>query len=174
MDLKAIKVTIGLKAVEGKKSAAYPDFNLLQTVRLSKLDWAYYVDANGGGWHYDKCCAHAVEKSGSPIGNQFGMLLVPASFAAEATSMFPGVVQEMDTLEVEDFYNVHAHGHESDENVNERVIAGINAKIAAKGKTALTPSDNAALDPDDPTPGININVNKTWAGYKADRGVNLV
>lgn len=174
MDLKAIKVTIGLKVADGRKSAAYPDFNNLAIVRDSGMDWAYYVDANGGGWHYDKCCAHAVDKPGSPMGTQFGMLLVPAMFSIQAVAAFPGVVQEIVEADAEAFYNVHAHAHELTENVNERVLAGINAKIAAIGKSALTDTDKKALDPADPTPGINVNVNKTWAGYVADRGVILV
>ncbi len=172
MDLKAIKVTIGTKVVEGRRQAAYPDFNQLQIVRDSKMDWAYWVDANGGGWHYDKCCAHAVERPGSPMGTQFGMLLVPAMFSIQAVSMFPGVVQEIVEADVEAFYNDHAHAHEPVESVNERIVNG----IAAKGNAGVTllAHDHAALDPDDPTPGININANKTWAAYKDDRGVNLV
>jgi hypothetical protein len=174
MDLKAIQVMIGTKVVDGKRQAAYPDFNQLQVVRDSGMDWAYWVDANGGGWHYDKCCAHAVDKPGSPVGTQFGMLLVPIDFAIQAAAAFGGLVTQLTETACEDFFNNHAHAHEPDENVNERVIAGINAKIAAKGKTALTASDNAALDPDDSTPGITKNATKTWAGYKADRGVNLI
>ncbi len=174
MDLKAIKVTIGTKVVDGKLQAAYPNFNDLQVVKDSRMDWSYYVDANGGGWHYDKCCAHAVEKPGSPIGIQHGMLLVPLAFAGQAGSMFGGLVTQLSEPMAEQFYEGHAHAHEPDEHVNERVLSGINVKMAVNGKASLTASDLKALDPDDPTPGININATKTWAGYKADKGVNLV
>ena len=174
MDLKAIKVMIGTKVVDGKRQAAYPDFNQLEIVKISKMDWAYWVDANGGGWHYDKCCAHAVDKVDSPMGTQFGMLLVPIEFASQAGAMFGGLVTQLSEPMAEAFYNEHAHAHEPEEAISERVLLGINTKIAAKGKDSLTAYDLAALDPDDKTPGINTNVNKTWAGYKADRGVNLV
>lgn len=172
MDVKAIKVVIGTKVQDGKRVAAYPDFNRLMVVQQSGMDWAYYVDANGGGWHYDKCCAHAVERPGSPIGTQHGMLLVPPDFAREALSAFPGIVTELSEAEAEAFYNDHAHAHEAEEVVNERIVSGIAAKQGA-GVT-LSPTDEKALDPDDPTPGINKNRRRYWADYKTDRGVNVV
>jgi len=171
MDLKAIKVRIGTKVEDGKRVHAFPDFNRLKIVQDSGMDWSYYVD-QFGGWHYDKCCAHAVERPGSPVGEQSGMLLVPIEFATQASAMFGLVVTNMVEATAEEFYENHAHAHESDERVDERIVNGIAAKQNAK--VHLTASDEAALDPNDPTPGITKNKNKTWAGYKDDRGIYLI
>lgn len=172
MDLKAIKVVIGTKVEQGRRTAAYPNFNNLRVVQESGMDWAYYVDANGGGWHYDKCCDHSVERVGSPVGVQHGMLLVPAEFCQQAVQMFPGTVQEIPEPEAEDFYNNHAHAHEPEETISERIVNGIATKTNAG--VMMSENDRKALDPDDPTPGITKNRNRFWADYKADRGVNLV
>ena len=171
MEVKIIKVVIGTHAVDGRRSAAYPDFNLLDIVKESKMDWAYYVDDNGGGWHYDKCCDHSTEAPGSPVGVQFGMLCVPPAFADQAMRMFPGVVVPMSEADAETFYNDHAHAHESDELVNASILNGIAAKNAA-GVT-LTNQDVLAMNASDPTPGITKNTTKTWKGYKEKLGLNV-
>ncbi len=169
MDLKAIKVLISTNTSGG---ALYPEFNKMPSVVDSKMDWAHYVDRRGTGWHYDKCCAHAFDKPGSPMGIQFGMLLVPKEFADDAAANFPATCALMDEMAVEEFYNDHCHAHEQDELVIESVVLGINAKQGA-GR-ALSDTDSKALDPDDPTPGINKNLNKVWADHKVQRNINII
>lgn len=169
MDYKAIKVLIGTNTSGG---ALYPDFNTLASVRDSGMDWSHYIDRRGTGWHYDKCCAHAFEAPGSPIGIQYGMILVPKEFHDDALANFPATVKSMTEAEVEDFYDNHAHGHESEENVSDRVINGITAKQNAG--IELTDSDRKALDASDPTPGITKNPNRHWADHKALRSINII
>ncbi len=169
MDLKVIKVLIGTNTSGG---ALYPDFNKLPVVKDSGMDWAHYVDSRGTGWHYDKCCAHAVESPGSPVGVQFGMLMVPKGFADDALANFPAMVSNMTEAEVEDFYDNHCHAHETEDMVNQSVIQAISAKQNAG--IEMSDTDRKALDADDTTPGIVKNLNKTWATHKVERKISLV
>ncbi len=169
MEYKAIKVLIGTNTSGG---ALYPDFNILASVKDSGMDWSHFVDRRGTGWHYDKCCAHAFDAPGSPIGVQFGMLLVPKEFHDDALANFPAFVTPMDEAAVKEFYDVHAHAHESEENVNERVINGITAKQNAG--IDLTASDMKALDASDPTPGIHKNLNRYWEDHKVLRSIVII
>jgi hypothetical protein len=78
----------------------------------------------------------------------------------------------MDETAVEEFYDNHCHAHEPEETVDDRVIAGINAKTGAG--IALSATDQKALKSDDPTPGIVWNPNKRWASHKELRGINII
>ncbi len=169
MDLKAIKVLIGTNTSGG---ALYPDFNKLPTVKDSGMDWAHFIDSRGTSWHYDKCCAHADEAPGSPVGIQYGMLMVPKGFADDAMANYPGQVSGMTETEVEEFYNDHCHAHETEDTVNQSVLQAITAKQNAGIEMSAT--DMKALDADDPTPGIVKNVNKTWVTHKVERNINLI
>ncbi len=169
MDFKAIKVLIGTNTSGG---ALYPDFNTLASVKDSGMDWAHYVDRRGTGWHYDKCCAHQIDAVGSPMGVQYGMLLVPAEFANDALANFPATVQALTEAEVETFYNDHCHAHEGEENFAAPIIQAIAVKQSAG--IALSATDKKALDSNDPTPGITKNPNKLWADHKALRGINII
>jgi len=108
-ELVPLKVKIGIKE---NGQAKYPDFNQLQVVKDSGMDWSKYVDIQGLGWHYDKTSGHKEETVDSPFGQQWGVLIVPKVFVTEATTTFPDDCTKLTESELEDFYNNKAHAHE--------------------------------------------------------------
>lgn len=167
--LVPIKVKIGLKS---NGNALYPDFNKLQTVADSGMDWAKYIDIYGLGWHYDKVSGHKEETTDSPFGQQWGALIVPPAFADEAIAMYPETTSKLTEAELEDFYNTKAHAHEPDENIDTDILAGIKAKQDLG--LSLTADQQKALDPDDHTVrGIVKNRRKRWVDYKTLVGVTI-
>ena len=176
-DLVALKIKIGLKGKDWTKAeerghALYPNFNQLQSVINSGMDWSNYVDTYGEGWHYDKKCGHKQEDETSLKGMQWGMLIVPKEFADEAVATFPQVCSVVNEAELEDFYDNRAHAHEPDERIDDVVLKGIEGKKIL-GKS-LTPGQERALDPEDDTPGIRKNHRRYWKDYKAKQGVNII
>lgn len=183
-DLVPIKVKIGLHQKfsednSGKHEpgqAKYPDFNSMQIIKDSGLDWSIYVDVMGLQWHYDKCCGHKEEEATSPAGMQWGALIVPKEFADQAIDTFPDEISRLTESELEDFYDNRAHAHEPDNLVNTKALEEFDAQIKA-GKT-LSPKDmaryNKAIDMSDDTPGIIKNKKKKWADFKKLVGVEIV
>jgi len=169
MDLVPIKVLIGLKE---KGYANYPDFNIISRIIRKNLDWSNYVDTYGLGWHYDKKSGHKEHTDDSPYGQQWGVLIIPKEFADEAIRLFPDKVIKMNEEELEIFYDEHAHYHEPDEKIDEKVLNSINSKKEIGRE--LTENQKKALDPDDPTPGIVKNKKKKWKDFKNLVGVNIV
>lgn len=167
-EYSAIKIVIGLSGNRHQ----YPDFSTLDVVRQSGLDWSYYVDQNGLGWQYDKCCDHRTHTQESPYGQQFGMLVVEPQFAVEACQMFPDLCVKLTEAEVEDFWNNHAHAHEPDEILNTDILQGIKAKQDLG--IELTDGQQRALDANDPSPGITRNTRKVWATAKEQFGVSII
>lgn len=167
-ELCPLMVQIGLVG----RLAGYPAFNNLQVVQQSGLDWAYYVDQQGEGWAYDKCCGHKTAAPDSPYGTQYGVLLVPRAFADQAIAAFPGACSIIDEPTLERFWEAHVTSLETEELIDQTVLAGISGKQAVGG--TLTAQQEAALDPTDPTPGIRPNTRKKWATHKADRGLKIV
>lgn len=168
MELVPLKVLIGLT---NKGFAGYPDFSQLATVKSSGLDWSIFVDSNGMGWIYDKKTGHKEVAVDSPMGQQNGVLLVTEEFATQAIAMFPDKCSVLKETEFETFYNEKATVHMPHETVDEKIVNGIAAKQTAGRE--LTATDNAALDPDDPTPGIKKNPNKVYADFKVKRGFTI-
>ena len=110
MNLVPIKVKIGLKDSGGAK---YPKFNNLAVT--GAVDWSKYIDLHGSGWLYD-CCGHQEAETGSPVGQQWGMILVPKVFADEAIAAFPNEVTKLTETQCESFYNdKHAKDFEDEE-----------------------------------------------------------
>lgn len=176
-ELVALKVKIGLKGADWSNAkerghALYPNFNDLQAVIDSGMDWSYYVDTYGESWHYDKKCGHKQEDKTSPRGMQWGMLVVPKEFADEATEKFPAVCSIVNETELEGFWDNRAHAHEPEEKLDDVVLRGIEAKKALGKK--LTPGQERALDPNDDTPGIRKNNRRFWKDYKAKHGVEII
>ncbi len=142
------------------------------------MDWSYYIDKHGMGWHYDKSCGHkehrveAKTDTDSPMGMQWGILMVPKDFADAAMIKFPAVCSKLTEAQLTDWYDKRCHAHESNEKVSIHILEVIKAKEDA-GAT-LTAEDIAARDPNDPTPGITKNRNKHYVDFKADRKIRIV
>lgn len=172
MELTPIKVKIGLN---GEGHAKYPNFNQLSPSVRQNMDWSKFIDAYGSGWLYDsvghKEVRSASSEFDSPMGEQWAVVLVPNDFATAAEAQFPDDVEVINEARCEDFYdNCHAADF-PDEEINESVLTGI--KLKQDLGQALTPTQQKALDPADPTPGIRTNPKKTWAGYKSMKGVTM-
>lgn len=135
-------------------------------------DWSYYVD-RFGGWHYDKVAGHADHDPdfGSPVGMQWGVLLVPREFAEKAVELFPEVCEPIEEPAAEAFYDVRAHGHEPEMHEDLEELQKI-AALEQLGED-VTDRKRRALDPDDPAPGRRRNKRKTWQQYKVQRGVEI-
>lgn len=167
--LKALKVKIGLKTDGG---ALYPDFNSLEVIKQAKVDWSKYVDSMGDGWHYDKTSGHKEASDDSPMGMQWGVLLVSNTFATQAAEMFPEECTIIDEAEYTDFHENKAHKHEPEELADSKVLEVIKAKRDASVKLSL--KDEEALDPENDTPGIRKNKRKLFADYKQLKGIELI
>lgn len=168
MELTSLKVKIGLNS---NGEADYPDFNTLECVKSSGLDWSKYVDTKGIGWHYDKTSGHKEETTDSPFGQQFGVLLVPEEFTTQAVKTFPGDCSRLNETETEDFYNNKVTIKMPDSIINDKVISAITAKQAAK--LNLTNKENKALDSGDDTPGITKNHMKIFSDMKTKKGITI-
>ena len=160
-ELVGIKVKIGLKP---NGHAKYPDFNQLPSVNDRGMDWSFYVDAYGSGWQYDKTSGHRDNTDDSPQGQQWGMLLVPETFADEAVVAFSEDVALLTELEIEDFYNNKAHIYDEEEDIDQSILEKI--KLKQDLNIPLTTQQQKALDPEDDTPGIRKNKKKNWVDYK--------
>lgn len=170
MELVPIKVTIGLRK-DG--NADYPDFGLLGIVILSELNWSVYVDQQGSGWLYS-CCGHKEVEPGSPFGQQFGMLLVPATFAAEAAAMYPTIVEILSEVEAETFYDDDVAKNYDEEILDLAIIEAITARDKVTPSLGpRTSHQEKAMDKDDPTPGIRPNWRKTFVQFKAKTGITI-
>lgn len=168
MDLAALKVRIGLNG----NMHQYPAFGSLPVVQASGLDWSAYIDTFGLGWQYDACCGHRVATPESPLGQQWGVLLVPLAFAIQAVGMFPADVIRLTEVELEAFYNAHCHSMEPDQFLDLDVLQGIAAKRALGIPAA--PWEAQALDPNNPMRGIRTNRAKLWANYKVLTGTVII
>lgn len=169
MDLVPIKIKIGSLP---NGYAKYPNFNQLQVVIDSGMDWSVYVDVEGTKWHYDKTCGHKEYSQDSPLGTQWGVLMIPAAFASQAIAMFPEDVSEITAVECADFYDNKAHDHEPDEILDSTVLEGIKAKQDLGLELTTTQLD--ALDPENDRKGIRRNKNKTCIEFLQNSNVNLV
>jgi len=160
-ELIPIRVRIGIKP---NGHADYPNFNSISSGIRQGLDWSHYVDIYGLAWHYDKTSGHKENTIDSPLGQQWGVLIVPPDFAEAAISQFPDRVTKLTEAELGDFYDNKAHVREPDEVIDEKVLSGIQAKQDLG--LPLTTQQTAVLDPEDDTPGIVRNKKKTWAEFK--------
>ena len=169
-NLVPIKVKIGLRP---NGHADHPNFNNLQIVISSGLDWSKCVDVNGSGWLYDNGCGHKEEDLtyNSPIGMQWGMLLVPKQFADEAITMFPDLITKLSETDCESFYNDRYAKEFPEEDVDNEKLQGIRAKKDLG--VALTSEDQLSLDPTNDTSGIRKNKKKNWTDYKVLKGYNV-
>ncbi len=172
MTLKGIQVKIGLKSENGKLMHDFPDFNKIAPAIRDEMDWSHFVD-KFGGWHYDQIAGHADDDPAneSPTGTWVGMLLVPENFANEAVILFPRQVKLWTELECQTFYEQRAHVRQPAIKEDVEILQAIVAKRALNIPEAQEDLD--ALDPDHPALGRRRNKEKTWVGFKNQRGVIL-
>lgn len=165
----AIKIRIGLKP---NGHAGYPDFNRIDAALRDDMDWSRYVDKHGG-WHYDQVAGHQDDDpaASSPIGVQFGMLVVPETFADSAVAMFPTDVAILNDADAGTFYNSRAHIRDAAIRENLEILQGIKAKRDLS--IAEDQQDRDALDPDHPAAGRRRNTVKTWSDFKTQRGITM-
>ena len=177
-NLAALKVKIGLKA---NGSAEYPDFNLLQSVKTSGMDWAHYIDhpTYGLSWCYDKKYGHRNVGPDSPEGMQWGVILVNDTFATEAVAAFPTVCSKITDADMDTFYNERVTVFQDVEIRDNAVIDGLQKELQLKeaiqqDTTALKARIAKALDPNDETPGVVVNPVKTWTEKKVKDNIAIV
>jgi hypothetical protein len=182
-DLVPLRIEVGIDPTNGH--AAYPNFNLISSAARKGMDWSKYLDVHGGGMQYDKTSGHKDDSAESPYGKQTCCISVPQDFATEALELFPSTVTEMTPVEFEIFYDVKAHAHEPDEEIDTDRINGLNAQRSLMVATEKTMADTdriaeldvvvkKALDPLDGTEaGVKKNMKKRWADVKTTIGVNL-
>lgn len=176
MELVPIKVKIGLRA---NSHADHPQWTLLPMVNKEQ-DAKQYMPF---GWIYDKSCGHAESRTegnswDSPVGMQWGCILVTEAFAAEAIVTFPTLITQLTEAEFEDFYDNKAMAHLSENSYNLQELEGLKLEhdlkmINAGNVTALKAKIAKAVDPADPTPGIIKNTGRKWADKKATIDVTI-
>lgn len=162
--LKPIKVTLRRKPEGG---ALWPVFKNLDPAIFDGKRPGAYFDGDGIGWHYDKAGGLG---SGADTGTAVTAIPVSAADGILASGI-PDVVGFADEAEFEDFYDNKAHIHEADSREDHEALQAIVAKRNLGMKE--TANDLAALDPDNPIPGIRKNHSKTWQRFKAKRNITL-
>jgi len=172
MELKGLKVKI-TQVASGAKAGQhlYPAFNSLAVIISSGMDWSRYVDVYGKGWKYDKTSGHKDDSVGSPLGQQWGLLLVPAAFADQAVAAFPSECTILTDVEIGTFWEEKVTVYDNSVITEAEVLTAIKARDDLS--IARTAEDVKALDPDDPTPGVINNKEKLWADYKTKHGVTI-
>ena len=182
VELVALKVRIGL---HGHGHAKYPDFGSLPIVKESGVDWSHWIDSNGSGWHYSKC-GHKEHEDDSPVGEQWGMLLVPAEFAEQAVIMDPDCCSIMSDAEAGEFYEGKCCRDMPDVHHDAETLNAISAEInlltllreTTEGEDqkkhavlleAAIERAKKAVDPDHDHVGVRLNKDKCWHSHKAKR-----
>ena len=175
-----VKITRGV-ARNGQVQNIYPDFNKIAPELRGGMDWTYFFDTHGIGWHYDhKSGFGEVDDYNNDPNCQFGATMVPEAFAMAAVANFPDRVQTITEAEFEKFYEERAHAHEPDELEDVEVLQGLllRHQLEQAGLMA-TPSQEEkqrralALDPQHPSRGIRRNTNKRYEAIKAKRGFTV-
>lgn len=170
MELVPIKVKIGLRP---NGHADHPDWTKLPLARDS-IPAAHMFH----GWQYDKTSGHAESSAGSPVGMQWGAVLVTSQFASEALVTFPDIVTVMTEAEFETFWNDKARAHMPAERVDVEVLQGLKAERdllvdLGRSTTAIDIRISKALDPDNPEPGKRRDHLKTWQLAKSRLDVTV-
>jgi len=171
-ELVPIRVKIRHGIVDGRLQHVYPRFNLLDPSVRGDMDWSYFIDQAGTGWHYDKLSGIGETDAENPDPDVWwGCIAVPKPFAVAAVARFPDDVETLTEAEFEAFYDQRAHAHESELQADSEALSALKAREDLGEDVSAEKA--AALDPDDPTPGVRRNTSKTWAGYKAKRKIAI-
>jgi hypothetical protein len=171
MELVGIKVKILLKD-DGK--AQYPDWSRTSFRQANPN----YKIGKLGGWHYDKC-GHTKHSIDSPLGVQYGMLLVEQSFADEAVTLFPTLVMKMTAVEAEDFWNNKAYAHLPENRHDMEALEGLKLEydmktILGQDTTDIKTKMAKAIDPEDGEPGVLQDKSKIFSIAISNADVTVV
>ena len=175
----AIKVKIGLRP---NGHADHPDWHRLPLAASGsgKVEKEALVSDNQiVKWRYDKLYGHTDEGPDSPVGMQWGLMVVTRQFADEAKIVFPDLITEMTEAEAEDFWDNRAHAHVPEDGTDNDVLVGLKARRdlmtdLRQNTNNLDVTIAKALDPSDPELGVRQTKDKTWAGAKTKLGFDLV
>lgn len=134
-------------------------------------------------WFYDSTSGHADETPDSPAGQQWGMRLVSAAFAAEAVAVFPTIVTIMTQAECQAFYDDKVQGHMAEELIDVETLQGLKLyrDLLKDLKKADTAPEVVAVDTNiakalnslDPYPGVTKNRMRRWMDAKGQMGVEF-
>ncbi len=170
MHLVPLKVKIGLRA---NGHADHPDWHTLPLAQDS--DPASHMKH---GWKYDKTSGHAEHSADSPVGMQWGLVLVSEQFAAQALVTFSEICSVMTEVEAKAFWDEKAHAHVPEEKIDTDALQGLKAErdlLVDLGR--LTDDVDArigrALDSDDVTRGKTRQKGVRWESALAHLNIEL-
>lgn len=171
MDLVALKVKIGLRS---NGHADHPDWY--------KLPLASSENPNNyikHGWFYDKTSGHREKTPESPIGMQWGVILVTPKFAAEALKTFPDTITSLSENELKHFWEQNVFVYVSEFKRNTEALTGLKREYELRELIGENTDDikrqiGQALNPSDNEPGIQHHPKKKWARAKEKLGINIV
>lgn len=171
MDLVPIKVKIGLRS---NGHADHPDWYKLPLAE--NIEPATQMSS---GWHYDKKYGHRESGLDSPIGMQWGMLLVTPRFAREAKEVFPDLVIELTETEAEDFWDNRVTAHVAENRADVNILQVLQIELSLRKElgqdvATLKVKIAKALDPNDNEPGLKKNQQKKFIDAKLNLGVAII
>ena len=176
-DLVPIRVKIGLRP---NGHADHPNWTQLPLINEDR-DVRQYAPF---GWMYDKASGHAEKRAAgpwaSPIGEQWGCLLVTRAFADEALVALPLIVSEINEQQLQIFYDDLLMQHLPENDYDIQALQGLQLELElteklGKSTNALKAKIAKAIDTDnEDEPGIKKNKNKKWADFKVAKGINIV
>lgn len=179
-ELAALKIKISLKVEGARVENDYPNFNDIPPEKRGNMDWSYFFDKHGIGWHYDQVAGHGQSDSESPDPSELlGVIAVPVAFVREAVQRFPDRVERITEAELQRFWEERAHVNEPPEDIDVDRLNALRAKYGVEGVfdstdiALMEPIDRRALDPDDPMPGIVKNRRRLWTDHKQDRDITI-
>ena len=175
-EVKPLKVLLKWRLRADDERAVYPDFPALHATDPSIFDnypkaGEFFKERAVGSWNTNK-----QENLGTGAANGEAVILIPKANcdAILAASGYAGSedVSTMNEAELETFWNTKAYAHLKGNKEHEQILQVIAAKKTLG--IALSPDDYAALDPDDPMPGIVKSSQKIWASFKAKHDITIV
>jgi hypothetical protein len=176
-----IKITRGTDPA-GKLQNLYPPFNEMPPEKRGNMDWSYYVDKEGIGWHYDKKSGFGEIDVVNPDPTvMYGCVAMPVDFATEALQRWPNLVTRLTEAEFAAFYDDRAHAHEETEKLDAQVLQAIHARVQLEAAGIAPPPSKEilarrkeCLDPEHARSGIRRNKRKTWKQFKAHTKITIV
>ncbi len=163
------------------KPMDYPDFNKInESLRGGGQDWAIYLD-RWTGQHLDKISEMGtIDEVNADPDVQFCIYASDAPFAKEAKRLFSDRIEILEEADAKDFYDNRSHQTDLEQKVNADVMNNLRAKYGLEGNiqeadtSKMDVADQNALNPDHPAPGVVTNKEKTFDGFKQNRGLNII